>query len=248
MKKTLYVSAVFLTLISFVIPMFISNDLSSYLSLAATLLAALCTLLTLVIAIMLYDRFSLERALADKQFDAVLKLKEKFLSHNISFFWKDESGKDHKVVIETDGSLPDLPKELLDTERLFWSKHAFMELFECATEIQPLLLPKEIGRIYDRMPVHGYGASTPASKLEELDCFIDTTCAHPEWDDSDLGFEDIRYNNNSIRELCGNYKLLNDAVNKWLKEHDVYNLVNNDDIYTIRGKEIKKHEIHRLNT
>lgn len=123
-----------------------------------------------------------------------------------------------------------------------------MELFECATEIQPLLLPKEIGRFYDRMPVHGCGASTPVSKLEELDFFIDTTCAHPEWDDSDLGFEDICYNNNSIRELCCNYKLLNDAVNKWLKEHDVYNLVNDDDIYTFRGKEIKKHEIHRLNT
>lgn len=246
MKRILYISAVSITLISFVIPIFISDDISSYLSLSATLHAALCTLLTLVIAIMLYDRFSLERELADKQFDAVLKLKEKFLSHNILFFWKDENGKRHKVIVETDGTVPDLPKTLLDTDRLFWSNHAFLELLEHTEGIQPLLLPKEIGRFYDRMPVHGFGACMPVTKLEDHACFIDTDCAHPEWTESDLGYEDIRNNNNSIKELCENYRMLNEAVNKWLKEHDVYNLVNFDDIYTINGVEYRKSELFKI--
>lgn len=30
-----------------------------------------------------------------------------------------------------------------------------------------------------------------------------------EWTESDMGYEDIRLNSNSIRELCNNYKLLN---------------------------------------
>lgn len=193
MKKYLYLSTILVVFVSLVVPVFVcSEDFAAYITLSATLLAALCTLLTLIIAIKLYDRFSLEREMAAKQFDEVLKLKNNLLRHNMPFFWKDDNGKVKTTWISADGSLPELPVELLDKKRLFWSYDAFGEYSECVRDIEPLLLPEEVGACFNRLPGRAWGINEPSFTVNDAVNFIGSSVGHPDWRDDDRLWEDAR--------------------------------------------------------
>lgn len=238
-KRTLYVLTALVLVVSGVVPVFCSDSWGGYLSLAATLLAALCTLLTLVIAIMLYDRFSLEREMAGRQFEEVLKLKRGILSHHMPFFWKDEDGKIHTTWINPNGQLPEVPMYLLDKKRLLWSRDATDELRE-KQYVNTLMLPEEVFVCYNRLPVHGWGVNSPELTIPDAQCCIGSVVGYPDKGKDDRLYEDINFNNNSLRELCENYARLNAAVDKWLKKYDVNRMLNKGCRVFVYGKEYPK--------
>ena len=236
-KRTLYVLTALVFVVSGVVPVFCSDSWGGYLSLAATLLAALCTLLTLVIAIMLYDRFSLEREMAGRQFEEVLKLKQGLLRHQMPFFWKDSSVKAKTTWIYADGRLPNLPMDLLDKKRLLWSHDALGEFGELTKDIQTLLLPEEVEHCLNWMPGSAWGIMEPSYSVHDAECFIGSVIFHPDWGEDVRLWEDINHNNNSVRELCENFAHLNKVVEKCLREHDVYRMLNQENKMVIYGKE-----------
>lgn len=61
--------------------------------------------------------------------------------------------------------------------------------------------------------------------------------SYPKRNDEVRLYEDINFNNTTIRELCENYARLNKAVDIWLNEHNVYKMMNKDRMMTLYGKD-----------
>jgi len=80
-------SSIILCLFAFALPFLLktySDSFSSVLILSLTAVGTVATVLTLIIAIFLYDRFGLERKFIDKQTDKIFELSELLMGMNIT--------------------------------------------------------------------------------------------------------------------------------------------------------------------
>ena len=80
-KYTLIIISAFLILICIVIPLAFSEDFISDFS---ALITASCSVITLIVAIILFDKYGIEHTIKDKNFRAVNDLMEDILKMNVS--------------------------------------------------------------------------------------------------------------------------------------------------------------------
>ena len=95
MKRNIFlIVVVLILLVSLITPFLASSiDFGSYLNSSTSLLSSLCSLTTLIIAILLYNKYVIDDIIIEKELDVVLKLKEEFkkLSFNVRIFDGDKS-------------------------------------------------------------------------------------------------------------------------------------------------------------
>ena len=141
-KSTLFWAVIILLIVCIILPLIVCKD---YINTFASLFMAACSLITLIIAIYLFDKYGIERSLKDKNFAAVNSLMEDLLNLKVMIQSSSNSllcNIDFQIDYNIYSS--DLSPEELSSQ-LFFSEEAlygFSDLFNKATK--NLFLPPEI--------------------------------------------------------------------------------------------------------
>jgi hypothetical protein len=160
MKKTKIIiwSVSILSILIFVSPFLFgkSSDLVSLVSLASTILGAVATVATLIIAILLYDKFGLSSKLMEKQTDKVLELVDSL--KEISFIVQ---GKKMKYFIQANRpkleSFKDIPDYKIDSgKQILISPDSYAQAIKGILLLgRSYWLPKEIKEKLKFFDVYG---------------------------------------------------------------------------------------------
>jgi hypothetical protein len=140
-KRTIIVSIAALVIISFAAPYFAPDEVERYIGNASTLISLFSTLLTLALAMILYNQMGLDQTLLQKKAEVVLKLLE--LLNDRGFKMKTNLG--YTIYI----SLSSISRHKKDYEKFAYYKLLFNK--EYPEYIRPIIeleknifLPKEL--------------------------------------------------------------------------------------------------------
>lgn len=150
MKKIFFALLIVIIGIAIVVPLIFGKDVLEYLSSFAMIVSTLAAVLTAVIAILLYDRFSAEKELLAKQFDNVSKLIEnlRIIGARIAV---EDANREQRLVdaifaFAMKGrfsELPDSRKDFLDYPVVF-CVGAYSKMISILDGVSSLYLPKDI--------------------------------------------------------------------------------------------------------
>lgn len=140
-KSTLFWVVIILLVVCIILPLIVCKD---YINTFASLFMAACSLITLIIAIFLFDKYGIERSLKDKNFAAVNSLMEDLLNLKVMI-----ESSSHRLLCNINfqsnyNRYSDLSPEELSSQ-LFFSEEAlyrFSDLLDKA--LKNLFLPPEI--------------------------------------------------------------------------------------------------------
>lgn len=179
-KYTLIIISAFLILICIVIPLAFSEDFISDFS---ALITASCSVITLIVAIILFDKYGIEHTIKDKNFRAVNDLMEDILKMNVSVrVINNESSNNlcvcHLFNIDFQSNyihrIEDLSADH-QSSQLFFTSSAINELSEVLSKGQRnLYMPPSI---VEKIKLLGFDCflSTHADKMPNiLYCVFDT--------------------------------------------------------------------------
>ena len=140
-KSTLFWVVIILLIVCLILPLIVCED---YINTFASLFMAACSLITLIIAIFLFDKYGIERSLKDKNFAAVNSLMEDLLNTKVMIQSSSNTVLCNINFQSNYNRYCDLSPEELSSQ-LFFSEEALnglSDLFYKATK--NLFLPPEI--------------------------------------------------------------------------------------------------------
>jgi len=129
-------------------PLIFRDTFNDFASSISSLITAMCSILTLIIAVLLYDKYGIERTVRDKNFDAVTDLMETLLKLRLTIHSKNHSNEWFLCNINFqrnyNNDINHLTPEDLSLQ-LFFSMDSVDKLSEMYEKIiWNLFMPKEI--------------------------------------------------------------------------------------------------------
>ncbi|MFH7002161.1 hypothetical protein [Flavobacterium bizetiae] len=103
-KNTILGFVIILTLGMFLIPFWLYADNKEALNIATNLISIISSLITVVIAFLLFDKFGVSKKALDKNIEVVFKLLEVIKSKTIFTEYESDSGTHHSVISIGDSS------------------------------------------------------------------------------------------------------------------------------------------------
>ncbi len=225
MKKLFFSLLIAIVAIAIAVPLIFGKDVLEYLSSFAMIVSTLAAILTAVIAILLYDRFSAERDLLSKQFENVSKLVENLRINGV----RVRVQKGHEEMHYYDILFSDRPhswfEELQDSSKSFLdypmliSVDAYSRLLSIFDGISSFYLPKEIYQACMRF-VNQIGGGAPQC----LDIYTKVLDFLPrkgkDNKESEWSYE-IPF---KLPTLIKDLDYLYEAIEKWLTDHSIDNV------------------------
>lgn len=222
-KNKLYIISAILLIIAIVLPVFISclgDDALKVIDSISALIGACCGVITLLIAILLYNKYGIDQSITDKQlkvvFDIVDELKKTVVfalstSNSGSFFarlnfWTtDISGFSNS------------PHSYLDDTVYFKISyaHAFNHLYELAQEP---FAPQEVAKAIKDIQLFMLSEVKPEHRVERYVILFANS-------DENVNNCDVvgKFNNidMTLRDYIQNYQKIKESIKTWLLGHGV---------------------------
>ena len=223
MKKLFALLFILLIIASSIVPVSLKSqgeDTIHVIDHIAFLIAAVCSIITVVVAILLYDKYGVGSKIVDKNLQLVLQAIEVLKKTNA--FAKCENDNGSYILRlnfwTTEISQLDMMKRYLDDPVYFRISYAyaFEKLFQLC---QDPLLPKSISEKIKNLQLY----LLPDSNQNINDSRYAVISAHYEGvqdlDDSVVG----KFNGHdmTLREYILKYEAVKTAIKQWLKEHQV---------------------------
>lgn len=98
-KKTILAFIMILTLGIFLIPFLLHDDKKEALSISTNLISIISSLITVIIAFLLFDKFGVSKKALDRNVELVFKLLEVIKSKTIYTEYESDSGTHHSVIL-----------------------------------------------------------------------------------------------------------------------------------------------------
>ncbi len=217
MKKIHFLLLSFITIFIIVTPFFVNNKSFESLSLAASLLGAFASVVTLVVALMLYSKYGLEKSLFDKQVDLVLKLLGEIKKTRLLVFVGPKA-KNGMVQIFLHRLNNDEYWRSYKDKRLLFSFNYFKGLEKVWEISDNILLPKEIAKRIKPLEV---ASIKNIDDLSEEDLILNIPGLYSPEED---GFGQLNGKRVTLNSHLIIWESLIVSIKNWLKEHAVNNL------------------------
>ena len=186
------------------------------------IIAALCGIITTIIAILLYDKYGVDKKIIDKNLEVVLQFVDELRKTTIYIHGESKTGGGYAMMINFWNN--SIEKGSLMTrcfkDKLFFklnygyalnnlyeiSKHPFMppEISEKFQKITLHILPE----ITEEDKENGFAVATSSVNMLELD-------------DKDQIIGKLNGHNLTVGEFIDKYIEVRDAIKQWLKAHNV---------------------------
>lgn len=225
MKKLFLIIFTALLVVSVVVPLLLntsSEDAVHVIDHISFIIAAFCGIITTIIAILLYDKYGVDKKIIDKNLEVVLQFVDELRKTTIYIYGESTKGGSYAIMvnfwnkpIEKD----DFMSRCLN-DRLFFklnyvyalnnlyeiSKNPFMppEISEKFQRIALLVLPE----ITEEDKRYGYAVATSSVNMLESE-------------DKDQIIGKLNGHDFSVGEYIDNYMEVRSAIKQWLKAHNV---------------------------
>lgn len=225
MKKSYLIAFVGLVVVSVIIPLLLNTsneDAIHIIDHISFIIAAVCGIITTIIAILLYDKYGVDKKIVDKNLEVVLQFVDELKKTRIII--KSEGKSDGRYTMFIDFKFKELGKQNFLSEnrhdKLYFKLdycYGLNNLFEIC--MNPFM-PSEICDKFNKISM------TSLSKITEEDKQVDYAVAlcpssFHELDDKDNYIGKLNRHDFTVGEFIDDYVAVKDAIKKWLKAHNV---------------------------
>ncbi len=222
-RRTLFLILFAIVVVSLAVPVFGFKDLPSYFDNVTSILGALGTVFAVFIAILLFDRFSIEGEVLSKQHDAVATLAQNL---NISFMYASAHTFDATEFYTFNGAYEGLETypQKLHNYSLRFSLSAYKRLSAITSGVQLMYLPDDV---YSNCV--NLLNPTPCGQSQTENVYFVVIRAFNPWNDIEFqkeeltSFDNLFLSTQTFGEFCHSLVALNQSIDAWFKNHGYRN-------------------------
>ncbi len=217
MKKVLFGFTILGFVLCILLPIF--GRFKDYVTNAATILSGLCGLGTLVIAILLYDKYGVEKKIVDKNLEVVLQFVEELRKTTLCIKGESESGSYALMVNLLDRAIEkgEFMSRYLD-DKLFFNLnygYALSNLYEISNNP---FMPSEISDCFKKIML---GVLPEITEEDKKGGYAVVTGSTVMLEDNDSIIGKLNGQNYTLGEFINIYMSVVEAIKHWLKSHNV---------------------------
>lgn len=221
MKRVLFISLAVILVVAIVVPFLLGEKALQYFSSFALIVTTSCTILTAFIAILLYDRFSVEKDLLAKQLENVSRLIENTRIGGVLLKIRELDGEEKFFTAVFTGpgeaTLPSLlaSKEAFLDYKLVLGPAAYDKLISIMDGVTSFYLPKEIYAACKRLMVSDGGMSQDF-RIACVLAFL------PQKEHADFKEDSVyEIHGHTLRSFLESLNELYQTIENWLAAHDI---------------------------
>lgn len=231
MKKALYITIVVIAMICVVLPVWLSPDKVSGITLSTTMLSGLCALATFYIAILLYDRYGMNATSNQRAIEDIEKLiaemqKVNFVLCHYSKTEEGETPNDYIISLSfrsiKESVIENISPEALSSPLYYKQSGMYGCLFLSEKANSLVFLPSTIFQAVDKISVFEYSNTNIAKDLRPVTTLLahsDKLSANHETLDVESTY--IPKTSYSVIQFIDYYFAIRDAIVLWYKENGV---------------------------
>lgn len=225
MKKSLLYIFTALLVVSIVVPLLLntsSEDAIHVIDHISFSIAAVCGIITAIIAILLFDKYGVDKKIIDKNLEVVLQFVDELRKTTIYIHGESKAGGSYAMMI----NFWNKPIEKSDfmsrclKDKLFFKLnygYALNNLYELSKNP---FMPPEIGEKFQKITLHVLPEITDEDKLHGY-AVATSSVNMLELDDKDMIIGKLNGHDFTVGEYIDNYMEVRDAIKQWLKTHNV---------------------------
>jgi hypothetical protein len=212
MKRITFISFALIVLgASIILPFKVDLITRDLLTVGMNILTAVCSFLTLIVALLLFNKFGIERTLLERQTNAVICFLEALKKIQLHV----HDGRQH-IYFTVERRNARLFEDIGDRIVVFHSSTS-KELEEAQKASENIFMPREIsGRFSPLVPVMFSGVRSDESESQH---YFKVEGPHRSDDSKDDWYGHAYDNKTTIAEYIGLWNNVVDAVNKWLQRN-----------------------------
>lgn len=186
------------------------------------IIAALCGVITTIIAILLYDKYGVDRKIIDKNLEVVLQFVDELRKTTIYIHGESKTGGSYAMMINL-WSKPINKGDFMSRylkDKIFFKLnygYALNNLYEISKNP---FMPPEIGEKFQKITLH----VLPEIKEEDKQngfAIVSSSANRFESDDKDQIIGKLNGHDFTLGEYLDDYVEVRDAIRQWLKAHNV---------------------------
>lgn len=225
MKKLFLISFFALLLVSVVFSLLLNTsgeDAIHVIDHISFIIAALCGVITTVIAILLYDKYGVDKKIIDKNLEVVLQFVDELRKTKIFIHGESKTSGSYAMMI----NFWNKPIEKDDfmsrclNDKLFFKLnygYAMDNLYEISKNP---FMPPEISEKFQKITLHVLTEITEEDKQNGF-AVATSSVNMLELDDNDQIIGKLNEHDFTVGEYIGNYIEVSNAIKQWLKAHNV---------------------------
>lgn len=217
MKKVLFSLIILGVVLCFLLPAF--GYIMDYVTNAATILSGLCGLGTLIIAILLYDKYGVDKKIVDKNLEVILKFVEELRKTTICIRGEGEGGSYALMVNFLDRAIKkgEFMSRYLN-DKLFFSLNYGYTLSNLYEISKDPFMPSEVSERFQKITLCVLPEITEEDK--QGDFAVATGSVYMQ-EDNDRIVGRLNGWDYTLGEFIESYMSVADAIKQWLKSHNV---------------------------